>query len=125
MPAPTRAATPSSRALKRSAGKRQTATAPRLPALDALLDPLRNVDSAAVGGIVHIEDDEGKPVARAEHRHDVRGTFCANLILSGLTDDQVADRMARSPPALPRSAEPTLTTPAWLWQSANRCGTPL
>ena len=117
------------RALKRSAGKRQTATVPRLPALDALLDRLRTVhradgvqtllvnsrgrswtgdgaggsfnrvrDAANGGaGIVHIEDDdEGKPVARAKHLHDVRGTFCTNLILSGLTDDQVAERMAWS-----------------------------
>ena len=117
------------RALKRSAGKRQTATVPRLPALDALLDRLRTVhradgvqtllvnsrgrswtgdgaggsfnrvrDAANGGaGIVHIEDDDdGKPVARAKHLHDVRGTFCTNLILSGLTDDQVAERMAWS-----------------------------
>jgi integrase len=115
------------RALKRSGKnrRRQHATIPRIPALNALLTDLRTRHRAndvqtllvnsyghswtgdGFGGsfnavrdaaqIMHVEDDDtGQPIKRRKHLHDVRGTFCTNLILEGLTDDAVAERMAWS-----------------------------
>lgn len=115
------------RALKRSGGKRQHATVPRIPALDKLLARLRTRERADgvetllvnsfgrpwtgdgfggsfnevrdAAGIVHVEDDdEGKPIKRRKHLHDVRGTFCTHLIAEcRLTDEEAADIMAWSP----------------------------
>lgn len=113
-------------ALKRSRKKRRFATVPRVPALDALLAELRTRERAegvetvlvnsfgyswtgdGFGGsfntvrdlanVVHAEDDdEGKPKFRKKHLHDVRGTFCTQLITGcGLDDEEVADIMAWS-----------------------------
>lgn len=111
------------KALKVSRGKRRTATMPRIPELDALLDELRTrhraegVDNVLVNSfgkpwtgdgfgtsfnrirdaaeIVHIDEDTGKP--RKKHLHDARGTFCTRLILSGLSDKECADIMGWSP----------------------------
>lgn len=49
--------------------------------------------------IVHIEDgDDGRPVARRKHLHDVRGTFCTLLLTEcELTDEDAARIMAWSP----------------------------
>lgn len=49
--------------------------------------------------IVHIEDgDDGQPVERPKHLHDLRGTFCTHLLTEGhLTDSQAALIMGWSP----------------------------
>ena len=111
------------RAAKESRGKRRTATMPRIPELDALLDELRlrkradGVTTVLVnsfgkpwsgdgfGGsfgrvrdhakIIHIDPDSGE--RREKHLHDVRGTFCTKLFIAGLTDQEVAAVMAWSP----------------------------
>lgn len=110
------------KALKASRGKRRTATMPRLPALDALLEELRGRyrrdgvntllvnsrglawDEDGFGGsfnrirdaanIVHVDQETGR--VRKKHLHDIRGTFATNLILAGATDKDVADAMAWS-----------------------------
>jgi hypothetical protein len=45
-------------------------------------------------GIVFTDPDTGE--TKSKHLHDVRGTFATRLILSGLTDSQVAEVMAWS-----------------------------
>ena len=110
------------KAAKVSRGKRWTVTIPRLPALDELLDELRQrprsngVETVLVSskgtawtgdgfghgfaevrdraGIFHV-DDRGK--RSAKHIHDLRGTFCTELILQGLPDQEVAGIMGWSP----------------------------
>lgn len=111
-------------ALKRSKGKRRRVTMPRIPALNDLLEELmgrfRNpgVETVLVnsfgkswsgdgfGGsfnrirdeadIVHIDEDTGE--RKRKHLHDVRGTFCTQLLTkSDLTDRQIADIMGWSP----------------------------
>lgn len=110
------------KALKVSRGKRRTATMPRIPELDSLLDELagryraEGVETVLVnsfgyswtgdgyGGsfnrvrdaaeIVHIDEETGE--ARRKHLHDLRGTFCTKLILAGLTDEEAADVMGWS-----------------------------
>lgn len=49
--------------------------------------------------IVHTDEgDNGEPVERAKHLHDVRGTFCTLLLTeSALTDEEAARIMAWSP----------------------------
>lgn len=111
-------------ALERSAGKRRRMTMPRIPALDSLLEELRDRnrkdgvktvlvnsygDSWAEDGftgsfnrvrdaakIVHIDPDTGE--TKKKHLHDVRGTFCTRLLTEGeLTDAQAADIMGWAP----------------------------
>ncbi|MGB7371748.1 MAG: site-specific integrase [Erythrobacter sp.] len=110
------------RALKVSRGKRRTATMPRIPELDALLEELRTrerqkgvrtllVNSRGVpwsgdgfGGsfnrirdaakIMHLDPDTGEQ--RRKHLHDVRGTYATRLILAELTDSEVAEVMGWS-----------------------------
>lgn len=114
-------------ALKKSRGKRRKAIVPMTDALDKLLAELRNrerkegVETVLVNGrgrswtgdgfggsfnqardkanIVHIEEgDDGKPLERRKHLHDVRGTFCTLLLTEcELTDDDAARIMAWSP----------------------------
>lgn len=108
---------------KRSKGKRRRATMPRIPALDALLEELKDrsrkvgVNTVLVnshgepwsgdgfGGsfnrlrdeakIFHEDEESGEPVAK--HLHDVRGTFCTKLLTTAnLTDAQVAEIMGWS-----------------------------
>jgi hypothetical protein len=117
------------RAIKTSRGKRYDVALPRLPELDDLLAELRTrprrdgVETLLVnsfgrpwtgdgyGGsfnrirdsanIVHVDPETGE--ARRKHLHDVRGTFCTNLILAGirsghpLTDEEVGGIMGWSP----------------------------
>lgn len=117
------------RALKKSSGKRYIVTMPRLPWLDTLLDELdtryradgietllvnsfgRPWSGDGYGGsfnrirdaanIVYVDPDTGNE--RKKHLHDVRGTFCTNLILAGiqsgepLTDEEVGLIMGWSP----------------------------
>ncbi|MEC8715649.1 MAG: tyrosine-type recombinase/integrase, partial [Pseudomonadota bacterium] len=45
-------------------------------------------------GIVFTDPDTGE--SKRKHLHDVRGTFATRLILSGLTDAEVAEIMAWS-----------------------------
>jgi integrase len=54
--------------------------------------------------IVHIEDgDDGQPVERRKHLHDVRGTFCTLLLTEcELTDEDAARIMAWSPARVAR-----------------------
>lgn len=109
---------------KRSKGKRRHATIPRIPALNALLEELKQrprregVRTVLVnsfgepwsgdgfGGsfnrirdeaaISHRDEETGKNIAK--HLHDVRGTFCTKLITeANLTDAQVAEIMGWSP----------------------------
>ena len=110
------------RALKTSRGRRRTASMPRIPELDLLLQELdtrqreegvttllvnsrgkpwsgdgfggsfNRVRDAA--GIVFTDPDTGEQ--KRKHLHDVRGTFATRLILSGLTDAEVAEIMAWS-----------------------------
>ena len=49
--------------------------------------------------IVHVEEgDDGQPVERRKHLHDVRGTFCTLLLTEcELTDEEAARVMAWSP----------------------------
>lgn len=107
------------KALKVSRRRRRTATMPRIPELDIVLAELEMRERAPgvttllvnsrglpwtgdgfggsfnavrdAAGIVHTDDDTGE--ARKKHLHDVRGTFATRLILSGLTDQEVADVM--------------------------------
>jgi integrase len=109
-------------AAKVSRGRRRRVTIPRLGVLDDLLQELRSrvrsdgVNSVLVNsrgnpwtpdglnsafnsvrdkvGIFHVDEDGTK---RAKHMHDLRGTFCTNLIKAGLPDEQVADVMGWSP----------------------------
>lgn len=110
------------RALKTSRGRRRTASMPRIPELDLLLQELdtrqreegvttllvnsrgkpwsgdgfggsfNRVRDAA--GIVFTDPDTGEH--KRKHLHDVRGTFATRLILCGLTDAEVAEIMAWS-----------------------------
>ncbi|MFM6828836.1 MAG: tyrosine-type recombinase/integrase [Novosphingobium sp.] len=111
-------------AAKVSRGRRRRVIIPRLPALDELLNELRarsrvdGVNTVLVNsygrawsvsgfggsfnrirdgaGIVHIDRDSKKEVKK--HLHDVRGTFCTNLITAGkLADREVAEIMGWSP----------------------------
>ena len=111
-------------ALKRSKGKRRRVTMPRIPALNDLLEELKSrfrgpgVETVLVnsfgkpwsgdgfGGsfnrirdeadIVHIDEETGE--RKRKHLHDVRGTFCTQLLTkSDLTDRQIADIMGWSP----------------------------
>ncbi len=113
----------SKRAAKASRGRRRTATIPRLPALDALLNELKlkhraeGVNTVLVNsfgkpwsvdgfggsfgrvrdhaGIAHVYADTGQ--VRPKHFHDLRGTFCTKLILAGASDREAAEMMAWSP----------------------------
>ena len=110
------------RAAKKSRGKRWTVTVPRLADLSELLGELKDrpraagVNSVLVTsrgtqwtgdafthafsqvrdhvGISHVDDDG---VRRKKHIHDLRGTFCTKLIAAGLSDQDVAEVMGRSP----------------------------
>lgn len=114
-------------ALKKSRGKRRKAVVPITDQLEALLAELRTrprkegVQTVLVNshgktwteggftgsfnlirdkaGIAHVEEgDEGEPVARKKHLHDVRGTFCTLLLTEcALTDEEAAKIMAWSP----------------------------
>jgi hypothetical protein len=109
--------------------KRYTVTMPRLPQLDMLLDELETryradgVENLLVNsrglpwtgggftgtfnevrnaaGIVHVDPDTGE--TRAKHLHDVRGTYCTNLILAAiearhpLSDEEIGRLMGWSP----------------------------
>lgn len=110
-------------ALKRSKGKRRRVTMPRIPALNDLLEELKDrfrapgVETVLVnsfgrqwsgdgfGGsfnrirdeadIVHIDEATGE--RKRKHLHDLRGTFCTQLLTkSDLTDHQIADIMGWS-----------------------------
>lgn len=112
------------RALKVSKGKRRTATMPRIPELDALLEELRTRDRAdgvdtllvnsrgrpwsgdGFGGsfnrirdkaeIEHVDEETGKRTPKT--LHDLRGTFCTKLCLhTDLTNKEIAGIMAWSP----------------------------
>lgn len=110
------------RALKTSRGRRRTASMPRIPELDLLLQELDTRERAEgvntllvnsrgqpwsadgyggsfnrvrdAAGIVFTNPDTGEEISK--HLHDVRGTFATRLILSGLTDAEVAEVMAWS-----------------------------
>lgn len=110
------------KAAKISRGKRRLATMPRVPALDDLLDELKQrfrrpgVDTVLVNSrgvpwsgdgfgtsfnrirdhakIVHVDPETGKETAK--HVHDLRGTFCTALIRAGLSDEETADIMGWS-----------------------------
>lgn len=114
-------------ALKKSRGKRYKATIPITDPLEKLLAELRSrprkdgVNTVLVNGsgrawtgdgfggsfntvrdaakIVHVtEGDDGKPVGRRKHLHDVRGTFCTMLMTEcALTDEEAASIMGWSP----------------------------
>ena len=108
---------------KRSAGKRRHMTMPRIPALNQLLEELKSrprqdgVETVLVNsygrpwsgdgfggsfngvrdeaGIVHINEDGD---AIKKHLHDVRGTFCTQLITeTDLTDREAAEIMGWAP----------------------------
>lgn len=112
------------KARKRSQGKRMFASMPKIPALDVLLEELRQrsrstaVDTILVNknglswtaggftgsfnrirdkaGIVHIDGDTG--AKRKKHLHDVRGTFATKLMTEAdLTNQEVADIMGWAP----------------------------
>lgn len=112
------------RALKRSAGKRRHMSMPRIPALNNLLAELRTrtrkdgVKTVLVNsygepwtadgfggtfnrirdeaGIVHLDTDTGEAVKK--HLHDLRGTFCTQLLAgANLSDHEVADIMGWAP----------------------------
>lgn len=111
------------KALKKSRGKRRTATMPRIPELDSLIEELEGrpraegVETVLVNsfgqpwsgdgyggsfnrirdkaGIAHVDEETGEE--RRKHLHDLRGTFCTKLILAGLTDQEAADVMGWSP----------------------------
>ena len=102
------------KALKKSRGKRRTATVPRIPALEALLVDLkqrprksgvntvlvnsfgRSWSSDGFGGsfnrirdearISHVDPETGEE--RAKHLHDLRGTFCTKLLLAAQASGQ-------------------------------------
>ena len=110
-------------AAKVSRGRRQHATMPRIPALDALLAELKlrkradGVNTVLVNSfgkpwtgdgfgtsfnrvrdharIVHVDQDTG--VSKKKHVHDLRGTFCTKLILAGLSNEEAAEIMGWSP----------------------------
>jgi integrase len=110
------------RAAKVSRGRRRTVTIPRVAALDGLLKELRtrprneHIETVLVSskgkpwtpdglntafsgvrdeiGIFHVDENGTR---RAKHIHDLRGTFCTELLKAGLTDEQVADVMGWSP----------------------------
>jgi integrase len=114
-------------ALKKSRGRRRKAVVPITAELETLLAQLRTrprkpgVQTVLVnshgrawteGGftgsfnlirdkadIAHVEEgDDGQPVRRRKHLHDVRGTFCTLLLTEcGLTDEEAAKIMAWSP----------------------------
>lgn len=111
------------KALKVSRRKRRTATMPRIPELDALLDELKGrvraqgvttllVNSHGrpwsgdgfggsfnrirdLAGIVHVDPETGQ--RRRKHLHDLRGTFATRLMLVGLTDAEIASVMGWAP----------------------------
>lgn len=112
------------RALKRSAGKRRHMSMPRIPALNSLLAKLETrtrkegVKTVLVNsygepwtadgfggsfnrirdeaGIVHTDQDTGEEVKK--HLHDLRGTFCTQLLNgANLSDHEVADIMGWAP----------------------------
>lgn len=113
-------------ALKRSRGQRYKVTIPITPPLEKLLDELRSryrkdgVSTVLVNGrgrswtdhgfggsfnairdranIVHVtEGEDGNPVERRKHLHDLRGTFCTLLMTEcSLTDDDVGKIMGWS-----------------------------
>lgn len=114
------------KALKKSRGKRYNVTVPITDPLKALLAELRSrprkdgVNTVLVNGsgrswtgdgfggsfntvrdkakIVHMmEGDDGKPVERRKHLHDLRGTFCTLLMTEfDLTDEEVGKVMGWS-----------------------------
>ena len=114
-------------ALKKSRGKRRKAIVPMTESLESLLAELKTrprkegVETVLVNGrgrpwtgdgfggsfnevrdkanIVHVDEgDNGEPVERRKHLHDVRGTFCTLLLTEcDLTDDEAARIMAWSP----------------------------
>lgn len=107
------------KALKVSRRKRRTATLPRIPELDLLLDELASrrreegvktllVNSRGrpwtgdgFGGsfnrirdaaeIFHVDQESGS--RKRKHLHDLRGTFATRLITAGLSDIEVAEVM--------------------------------
>lgn len=111
------------KALKVSRRKRRTATMPRIPELDALLEELKGraradgvttllVNSYGrpwsgdgfggsfnrirdAAGIVHADPETGD--RKAKHLHDLRGTFATRLMLAGLTDQEIAIILGWSP----------------------------
>lgn len=112
-------------AQKKSRGRRRRAVIPILPALEELLQELRErkrqpgVQTVIVNsqgrpwtggsltqafnqvrdhaGIVHPGDPRLETQDRAKHLHDVRGTFVTHLCRRGLSDQEVADLVAWSP----------------------------
>lgn len=111
------------KALKISRRKRRTATMPRIPELDALLEDLAGRERAEgvttllvnsfgrpwsgdgfggsfnrirdAAGIVHTDPETGKQ--KAKHLHDLRGTFATRLMLAGLTDQEIGTVMGWAP----------------------------
>lgn len=112
------------RALKRSARKRRHMTMPRIPALNRLLLELETrtrkegVNTVLVNsygepwtadgfggsfnrvrdeaGIVHVDPDTGEAVKK--HLHDLRGTFCTQLLtFADLSEREIADIMGWAP----------------------------
>jgi integrase len=114
-------------ALKKSRGKRRKAVIPMTRDLEKLLAELKErpradgVDTVLVnsrgqpwtnGGFTgsfntvrdkaaiqfETETDDGDPIRKSKHLHDVRGTFCTLLLTEcDLTDKEAADIMAWSP----------------------------
>lgn len=111
-------------ALKRSKGKRRRVTMPRIPALNALLEELgtrfrkEGVNTVLVnsfgepwsgdgfgGSFNRVRDeasiefvDEETGERKRKHLHDVRGTFCTQLLTeTDLSDREIADIMGWSP----------------------------
>lgn len=110
---------------KKSRGRRRIVTIPVVPGLRELIDELRTrfrkpgVETVLVNsfgdtwasggftkrfmegrdraGIVEPANSAIDMPKRKKHLHDVRGTFATKLILSGLTDREVADIMGWSP----------------------------
>lgn len=72
--------------------------------------------------IVHIdEDDDGRPVERRKHLHDVRGTFCTLLLTEcGLTDEDAARIMAWSPARVAKIRETYVDSAAVVVSLARR-----
>lgn len=112
------------RALKRSAGKRRHVSIPLIPALTGLLAELRTrqrkdgVNTVLVNsfgapwsadgfggsfnrirddaGVHHEDQDTGELIKK--HLHDLRGTYCTELITTArLTDREIADIMGWAP----------------------------
>lgn len=105
-------------AQKRSKGKRRRATVPLYPALREHLEVLRarprhkGVDNVLTtsAGNAWSSDGLGKRVGeartkagikhsdgRAKHLHDCRGTFATELMLAGLTDEEIGRILAWEP----------------------------